>query len=191
MSVGPSKYSAVSRTHVSLCALTTASQATQSQDLVISCAEPPVLVRCVVRCVPPDAARSMHGGTGSTNCLVHGRCFRDPQDVESWQGLHTGRTDEGYARCGMSKCAKASVSLLQRADSGTFARYLHGVFDRLKECMSSLVKARGVDLMFPLSLNKGHCKVYREAGLGGGCCSHGEKKSIGRKEASRGFMAPS
>jgi len=30
------------------------------------------------------------------------------QEVTQWQTEHTGRTDEGYARCGMSKCMKAS-----------------------------------------------------------------------------------
>lgn len=33
------------------------------------------------------------------------------QAVEQWQNMHTGRTDEGYARCGMPKCAKASGSV--------------------------------------------------------------------------------
>lgn len=30
------------------------------------------------------------------------------QEVTKWQNEHTGRTDEGYARCGMAKCLKAS-----------------------------------------------------------------------------------
>lgn len=30
------------------------------------------------------------------------------QEVTKWQAMNTGRTEEGYARCGMPKCAKAS-----------------------------------------------------------------------------------
>lgn len=31
------------------------------------------------------------------------------QEVANWQALHTGRTEEGYARCGMMKCLKACL----------------------------------------------------------------------------------
>lgn len=40
----------------------------------------------------------------------------DPQEVSKWQTQHTGRTDEGYARCGMPKCAKASGSIVDYVD---------------------------------------------------------------------------
>ncbi|CAM9269748.1 unnamed protein product [Scytosiphon promiscuus] len=32
-------------------------------------------------------------------------------EVTKWQAINTGRTDEGYARCGMPKCAKASGTI--------------------------------------------------------------------------------